>query len=75
MFVNEGRRVARLNLNFNLTKLDKNLKSNEFISEVSELASKNKSKTRPYGYGNVYQRRSGGCWSVDFYVNGNGFKK
>lgn len=69
-FVN-SRRVARLNLNFNLIKnLTKALSSNHLISEVKELASKNKSKTRPYGYGNYYQRRSGGSWTEDFYVNG-----
>jgi integrase len=34
---------------------------------VKELASKTKSKTRPYGYGNVYQRKTGGSWSMDFY--------
>ena len=71
-----SRRVIRLNLNFNLTKnLTKAVSSNHLISEVSELASKTKSKTRPYGYGNVYQRRSGGCWSVDFYVNGKRIQK
>jgi excisionase family DNA binding protein len=68
-YVSKGRIVARLNfkraVNNNLTK---NLKSNEFISEVSELASKsNKSKTRPYGYGNVYQRKTGRSWTMDFY--------
>lgn len=74
-FVN-SRRVARLNLNFNLIKnLTKALSSNHLISEVKELASKNKSKTRPYGYGNYYQRRSGGSWTEDFYVNGYRIQK
>jgi excisionase family DNA binding protein len=74
-FVN-SRRVARLNLNLNLTKnLTKALSSNHLISEVSELASKSKSKTRPYGYGNVRQRKTGGSWTKDLYVNGERIQK
>jgi integrase len=34
---------------------------------VSDLASNNKSKTRPYGYGKVYQRKKGKSWTMDFY--------
>ena len=64
-YVSKGRIEARQNLKFYLTK---KAVTNHLISEVNDLASKCKSKTRlSYGYGNVYQRRSGGCWSVDFY--------
>ncbi|TET71857.1 MAG: helix-turn-helix domain-containing protein [Candidatus Aminicenantes bacterium] len=65
MYVNKDRIEARLNLKFYLTN---KAVTNHLISEVSELASKsNKSKTRPYGYGNVYQRKTGRSWTMDFY--------
>jgi len=70
-YVSKGRIEARFN--FNLTKLDKNLKSNHLISEVKELASKCKSKTRPYGYGSA--RLRGKSWTIDFYVNGKRIQK
>lgn len=66
-FVSEGRRTARVNFKRAVNNLTKNLKSNEFISEVNDLASKSNSKTRPYGYGNVYKRKSGVSWTMDFY--------
>ena len=74
-YVSKGRIVARLNLNFNLTKnLTKAVSSNHLISEVNDLAS-NKSKTRHYGYGNVYQRKKGKSWTRDYYVNGERIQK
>lgn len=74
-YINSGRSIANLNLdsikavNNNLTKPSK---SNNFIGEVKEMASKLKSKAR-YGYGNVYLRRKN--WTIDYYVNGKRIQK
>lgn len=77
-YVSEGRRDIRLNLKETLKNLTKSLKSNHLYSEVSDLASKLKSKTRRnYGYGNgsIYQRTLNGNLWVDCYVNGKRIQK
>lgn len=67
------RTQAHFSFKFHLTK---RILTNNLISEVKELASDKKSKTRSYGYGSVYKRKKGKSWTIGFYdENGKRIQK
>ena len=68
-----SRRVPRLERRFLLTAP---FKADSYSFGGVELMPKGKFKARRnYGYGNVHQRKTGGNWTRDLYVNGERIQK